>query len=204
MLTLFYYENSCSYAPHILLYETEHKFIAKKINLLKGDQNQPNFLAINPKGRVPALLTPEGVLTENPAILLYIAQIFPEKHLAPSKPFELAKAQSFNMFISSTVHVAHAHKLRGSRWADEKNALINMTKKVTENMFECASIIENNYFEGPWVLGQKFSICDTYLALVTRWLPNDGVSLDNFPKLNAHDKLMRSRSSVQKVLSIYK
>ena len=79
-----------------------------------------------------------------------------------------------------------------------------MTKKVKENMFECASIIEKNYLKGPWVLSQKFSVCDTYLALVTRWLPNDGVSLDNLPKLNAHDKLMRSRSSVQKVLTIYK
>ena len=120
MLTLFYCENSCSYAPHILLYETGHELIAKRINLLKGDQNKQDFLKVNPKGRVPALQSPDGFLTETPAILTYIAQIFPEKHLVPSKPFELVLAQSFNMFISSTVHVAHAHKHRGTRWADEK------------------------------------------------------------------------------------
>lgn len=203
MLTLYYYENSCSYAPHILLYETDQEFISKRINLLEGEQKSTNFLSVNPKGRVPALMTPEGVLTENPAILLYIAQTFPEKQLAPSEPFELAKAQSFNMFIASTVHVAHAHKHRGLRWSDDKNAIASMTEKVHENMFNYASIIEKNYLEGPWVLGQKFSICDTYLALVTRWLPNDGVKLENFPKLEAHDKKMRSRSSVQKVLRIY-
>ena len=103
-----------------MLYETGHEFIAKRINLLKGDENKYDFLTVNPKGRVPALQSPDGFLTETPAILIYIAQIFPEKHLVPSEPFELAMAQSFNMFISSTVHVAHAHKLRGARWADEK------------------------------------------------------------------------------------
>jgi len=125
-----------------LLYETDHEFFAKRINLLKGDQNKHDFLKVNPKGRVPALQNPDGFLKETPAILIYIAQIFPEKHLVRSEPFELAMPQSFNMFISSTVHVAHAHKIRGASWAGEKNAQANMTKKVEENMFECASIIK--------------------------------------------------------------
>ena len=60
-----------------------------------GEQNSEGYLSVNPKGRVPALLTPDGVLTENPAILLYIAQMYPEKQLAPKEPFALAKAQPF-------------------------------------------------------------------------------------------------------------
>ena len=204
MLTLYYYEKSCSYAPHILLFETGSKFAAIRIDLEKGEHLESNFLSVNPKGRVPALLTPDGVLTENPAILLYIAQSFPEKKLAPTIPFELAKAQAFNMYIASTVHVGHAHKHRGSRWANSDVAIENMTKMVSKNMFKYAEVIEKHYFIGPWVLGQQYSICDTYLALVTRWLPSDGVSLEHFPKLKAHDELMRNRSSVQKTLPHYK
>ena len=203
MLTLYYSEKSCSFAPHILLYDTETDFIAKRIDFDKGEQNSQGYLSLNPKGRVPALMTPDGVLTENPAILLYISQMYPEKQLAPKEPFALAKAQSFNMYIASTVHVGHAHKLRGSRWADDKTAHASMTDKVAQNMESYAKVIEEHYFVGPWVLGEQYSMCDPYLALVTRWLRPDGVLLDNFQKLKTHDVLMRTRSSMQSTLPIY-
>ena len=203
MLTLYYSEKSCSFAPHILLYDTGAHFDAKRIDFHTGEQKSLDYLSINPKGRVPALMTPDGVLTENPAILLYIAQMYPEKQLAPKEPFALAKAQSFNMYIASTVHVAHAHKIRGSRLADDKTAHVSMADKVAQNMERYANVIEEHYFVGPWVLGEQYSMCDPYLALVTRWLRPDGVLLDNFPKLKAHDVLMRTRSSMQSTLSIY-
>ena len=148
-------------------------------------------------------MTPEGVLTENPAILLYIAQTHPGGRLAPTDPFALAEAQAFNMYLASTVHVAHAHKHRGYRWADDEDARAAMTAKVAANMAEHARMIEDHYFSGPWVLGDSYSMCDPYLALITRWLGPDGVSLEDFPKLKAHDELMRSRPSVQKVLPLY-
>ena len=203
MLTLYYSEKSCSYAPHILLYDTGADFVAKRIDFDTGEQNSEGYLSVNPKGRVPALMTPDGVLTENPAILLYIAQIYPEKQLAPKDPFELAKAQSFNMYIASTVHVGHAHKLRGSRWADDKRAHASMVEKVAQNMASYAKVIEEHFFVGPWVLGEQYSMCDPYLSLVTRWLVFDGVSLDNLAKLKAHDSLMHTRSSVQETLPFY-
>ena len=203
MLTLYYSRTSCAYAPHILLYDAETEFEARHIDFSSKEQSSPEFLAINPKGRVPALVTPDGILTENPAILLYIAQKFPEKALAPTEPFALAKAQSFNMFLASTVHVAHAHKHRGSRWADDEAAHASMTAKVASNMAMYAGMIEEHYFTGPYVLGEHYSICDPYLALITRWLGADGVRLEEFPKLQAHDDLMRTRSSMKKVLELY-
>ena len=78
MLTLWYSRKSCAYAPHILLYETGIEFEAKHLDFAKNEQTSSDFLSINPKGKVPALVTPDGVLTENPAILLYIAQMFRE------------------------------------------------------------------------------------------------------------------------------
>ena len=203
MLTLWYSRKSCAYTPHILLYETGSEFEAKQLDFAKNEQTSSDFLRINPKGKVPALVTPDGVLTENPAILLYIAQMFPEKSFAPINPFELAKAQAFNMFIASTVHVAHAHKHRGYRWVDDVSAQSAMASKVPSNMADCASVIQEHYFNGPFVLGEHFSICDPYLALVTRWLGPDGVSLDDFPKLKKHDEMMKQRPSVKKVAELY-
>ena len=203
MLTLCYSRKSCAYAPHILLFDADADFEARHVDFAKGEQNSPDFLSINPKGRVPVLITADGVLTENPAILLYIAQMFPEKSLAPQTPYELARAQAFNMFIASTVHVAHAHKHRGHRWADDEAAQAEMTAKVPDNMAACAKMIQDHYFAGPFVLGKSYSICDPYLALITRWLGPDGVSLDDFPKLKDHDAMMKQRPSVKRVLQLY-
>ena len=203
MLKLWYSSKSCAYAPHILLYEADAKFEEKHLDFAKNEQESMDFLRINPKGRVPALVTPDGVLTENPAILYFIAQTFPKRAFAPTNPYELAEAQAFNMFIASTVHVAHAHKHRGYRWVDNKLAQTAMAAKVSENMSVYANMIEDYYFKGPFVLGKSFSICDPYLALVEKWLGADGVSLDDFPKLKEHYEMMKQRPSVQKVSLLY-
>ena len=203
MFKLWYSRKSCAYAPHILLYETGAKFEAEHLDFEKNEQNSSEFLQINPKGRVPALVTPDGVLTENPAILFFLAQTFPEKAFAPIDPFELAKAQAFNTFIASTVHVAHAHKHRGYRWVDDKEAQTAMAAKVPANMADCAAMIQNHFFKGPFVLGNSFSICDPYLALITKWLGQDGVNLNDFPRLKEHHEMMKQRPSVQKVSPLY-
>jgi glutathione S-transferase len=170
---------------------------------MTGEQRSPAYLAVNPKGRLPSLVTEKGVLTETPAILVYLAQRFPEQDLAPSDPFEFAIAQAFNSYMASTVHVAHAHKHRGARWADDPAAHEAMRAKVKENMTEYAQMIEAHYFKGPYVLGDKFSFCDPYMALVTRWFKDDEVDLDPFAKIRAHDALMRERPSMQRVLELH-
>lgn len=202
-LKLYYSSRSCAFAPHILLFDANANFEAIKIDFDKFEQKSDTYLKLNPKGRVPALVTSRGVLTETPAILLFIAQLYPEKYLVPNDPYSLAEAQAFNMFLASTVHVAHAHKHRGNRWADSKEAESAMTAKVLENMTECAQMIEKYYFKGPYVLGENYSICDPYLALIFRWLYLDGVEINNFPSLCEHNKLMTSREATQKAMALY-
>ena len=92
------------------------------------------------------------------------------------------------MYIVTTVHIGHAHKMRGSRWADDKNAHVNMTEKVSQNMGSYAKVIEDRYFVGPWVLGEKYSMCDPYLLLVTRWLCSDGCIIGIFSKTESTRK----------------
>ena len=84
MLTLFYAPNTCALASHITLEEAGAAYEAKRLNFAENEQRKPEYLKINPKSRVPALVTDQGILTETPAILVYIAQMFPKANLLPS------------------------------------------------------------------------------------------------------------------------
>src|SRR5438105_3050683 len=83
MFTLYYAPHSCSLASHIALAEAGAAYRLKRIDFGKSEQREPHYLAINPKARVPAMVSPRGILTETPAILAFIAQSFPDAHLAP-------------------------------------------------------------------------------------------------------------------------
>jgi glutathione S-transferase len=202
MLKLFYALGSCSLASHIALEEAGADYELVAMSTRDGDQRTPEYLAINPKGRVPALVTDRGVLTETPAILAYVAQTYPAARLAPlDDPFAFAEAQAFNSYLCSTVHVAHAHKHRGYRWADDPAALAEMTRKVPETEAACFQLIEDEFLKGPWVMGEAYSICDGYLFTLAGWLEGDGIDLRRFPKVHEHSERVRARPAVAKVLA---
>lgn len=192
---------SCAVATQIALEDAGADYKDVVVDLAGGQQRSPEFLKVNPKGRVPVLVTDKGVLTETVALLLYVAQTHPAAKLAPTDPFELAKLQAFNAYLASTVHVAHAHKLRGHRWTDDAAAIETMKAKVASNMTDCARIIENEYLTGPWVMGDQYTVADPYLHIITLWMEGDGVDLSKFPKLSAHKAAMAQRPTVKKVLS---
>jgi glutathione S-transferase len=202
MLKLFYAPGTCSLASHIALEETGAVYEAQRVDFSKAEQTKPEYLAINPKGRVPALVTDRGTLTETPAILAYIAQSFPEARLASlNDPFEFARLQSFLSYLCSTVHVAHAHARRGARWADDPAAHEAMKAKVPQNMADCFALIESSMFAGPFVMGENYSIADPYLFTVASWLEADGVDPARFPKVLDHRNRMAARPAVAKVLA---
>jgi glutathione S-transferase len=183
------------------LEEVGADYEAVRLDLKAGQQRTPDYLAINPKGRVPALITDDGILTETPAILAYIAQTFPAAKLAPvDRPFDFARVQAFNSYLCSTVHVAHAHRVRGSRWADDPAAIAEMQRKVPQTVGECFELIETKMLAGPWVMGDAYTICDPYLHTLTRWLEGDSVDVKRFPKVDDHAKRMAERPAVQAAL----
>ncbi|MGY4002748.1 glutathione S-transferase family protein [Aeromonas sanarellii] len=202
-LTLYLAPGTCAMAVRIALVEAGAPHRVKRLDLAAGEQRTPEYLAINPKGRVPALVTEQGVLTETPALLLYVAQRFPEAKLAPLEdPFLLARMQEVHSFLASTVHVAHAHGRRGSRWADEAQAIAAMLAKMPQNMREGFDQIERHYLTGPWVLGERFSLADIYLFVVASWLESDGVAIDEFPGVVDHYRRMQARPAVQEALAV--
>lgn len=201
MLTLYHAPGTCALAVHVALEEAGAKYQARRVDLKNNEQRSPEYLAVNPKGRVPALMTEHGVLTETPALLIYLAQRFPEAKLAPlDDPFAMARLHEFNAYLASTVHVAHAHRARGYRWADDPAAIEAMKAKVAQNMSDGLALIESR-LDGKWVLGDDYSVADPYLFTIDRWLEGDGVDIGKFQRVKAHFDRMEQRPAVQRVLA---
>lgn len=204
---IFYYAiQTVSVASQIALEEAGAVYESRLIDFKTTEQQSKDYLQINPKGRVPALVTDRGIITETPAILAYIAQAFPKARLAPlDDPFLFAKLQDINSYLCSTVHVNHAHKMRGNRWVEDKDAQSKaaMTAKVPKTMHDSFSLIEQEMFIGPWTLGDNFSITDCYIFCISNWLKGDNVEIKEFPLIHDHHLRMKKRPSVQKVMAIH-
>ena len=204
---IFYYAiQTVSVASQIALEEAGAEYEERLIEFRTTEQQSEKYLQVNPKGRVPALVTDQGIITETPAILGYIAQSNPAANLAPlHDPFQFAKMQEFNNYLCSTVHVNHAHKMRGSRWVeeDDEQSKAAMAAKVSRTMHDSFNLIENDMFVGPWVLGKDFSICDCYVFCISNWLVGDEVDIKDFPQIYEHHLRMRDRPAVQKVMAVH-
>jgi len=203
MLTLYYARGTCALASHIALEYAGAQYRTVRLDFTKEEQRAPGYLKVNPKGRVPALVTDRGVITETPAILQFIAQSHPQSPLGDvADPFELARANAFNSYLCATVHVNHAHGRRAYRWADGDEAIAAMKKKVPETMGGSFELIEREMFTGPWVLGDRFSTCDPYLFTIAGWLKGDGVDIERFPKVAGHYRRMAAEPAVARVLAM--
>lgn len=202
MFKLFYSPGSCALASHIALEEVGAAYTVARVDFSRSEQRSPEYLAINPKGRVPALVTDDGILTETPAILAFIAQSFPQAKLAPlDDPFAFARIQAFNSYLCSTVHVAHAHGRRGPRWADDPGTIEAMQRKVPESVGAAFALIEDGMLEGPWVMGECYTLCDPYLFTVAEWLDGDGVDLVKLPRVIEHRTRMYERPAVKQAIA---
>jgi glutathione S-transferase len=202
MLKLYYAPGTCALASHIALAEAGAPYTTEKVDFKTNQQNSPEYLGINPKGRVPSLVTDRGILTETPAMLAFIAQSFPQAKLAPLDDyFAFAQVQAFNSYLCSTVHVAHAHKGRGYRWATDEASFADMKRMVPKSVGASFQLIERNMLKGPWVMGETYTICDPYLFTIAQWLEGDSVDLAALPKVADHRKRMAERPAVRKALA---
>ena len=202
MLKLYYSPGSCALASHIALEEAGATYEAVRLNFKEDEQRKPDYLKVNPKGRVPALATDQGIITENPAILAYVAQSFPAAKLAPvSDPFAFARVQAFTSYLCSTVHVAHAHNRRAYRWADDPAAIAAMQKKVPQSVGAAYALIEDGMLAGPWVMGETYTICDPYLFTVSNWMAGDGVDLAKLPRVMEHNRRVAERPAAKRAIA---
>jgi glutathione S-transferase len=202
MLTLYYAPHTCALASHVALEQAGADYAAVRVDFSRKEQRSEPYLRVNPKGRVPSLVTDRGILTETPAILLFICQSHPAAGLAPlDDAFALAQVNAFNSYLCSTLHVAHAHRMRGSRWADDPLAIAAMRKKVPQSVGDCYALIERELFKGPWVMGEQYSVCDMYLFTLAQWMEADGVDPARFPKVSDHRLRMSRHPVVSRIIA---
>lgn len=199
MLTLYTAPGTSALAAHILLEEVGAAYTV--VDVADAQFDTSAYRKITPKGRVPALLTPHGVITENPAILEYIATTHANARYMPQGAMAQARARELAGYLCTTVHVAVAHAKRGARWADAAATHADFRAKAPRNMLACADYLESTLAFDPWALGRDFGFCDPYLFLMDHWCKATGCDLSNHPRLTAHHVAMRARPAVQRVLA---
>ena len=131
MLRIYLAPGTIGLATLIALKEAGADVEVVRVDFRAQQQQSAEYLAVNPKGRVPSLVTDRGIMTETPALLAYVAQTYPAANLAPlNDPFAFARVQEFNSYLCSSLHVAHAHRMRGHRWADDQATIEGMKRAV--------------------------------------------------------------------------
>lgn len=204
MMKLYYGPGTCALASHIALEEAGAEFEAVRLDMKASDQRKPEYLRINPKGRVPVLVTDRGVLTESPAILGYVADTHPDAKLAPTgDSFATGQMQAFNLFLCSSVHVAFAMGRRGERYADDEAARESLKRKVPQTLDQHFALIEDQLADGrPFVHGDAYTVSDPYLFLFSRWLDQRGLgSKEKTPHVYAHLQRVGERDATKRAIA---
>lgn len=200
-MTLYYAPGACSFAAHAVLHTIGAPFTAVRLNLMEGDQRKPDFLALNPKGRVPALVTEAGVLTESPAILQFLVDSAPAHGLLPSDPWARAQAISFLAWCSGTVHgVGFASVFRQARFASDEAAHAAIRATGLDSVRGYLTEIDERLSGRAFVFDQ-FGVADLYPMIFRRWAARVGIAMDAYPSLLAHADRVAAQAGVAKAIA---
>lgn len=201
--TLYFAPGACSLAAHIALEESGLPFEGVKLDLAAGEQRSPRYLAINERGRVPALVEDGWVLTECAAILRHVARSVPEKALWPSDLKGQAIADEWLGWLAVNHHVAYAHVRRAERYTGEESAYPGIRARGSDTYADLCTMTEVRLSNGGWAVGDHFSVVDAYLMVFWVWARGPSLRFDmpgRFPAWTAHAARLAGRPAVRAVL----
>jgi len=198
---LYYAPGTCAFASHIALEEVGLPYDTVKLNLAEGDQRKPEYLALNPRGRVPTLVVNGHVLTENVGILTYLAGGYPEAKLWPKDTWHQAMAVSTMAWISNTVHPAYGHFLRPARYVDGDDHQEAVKTKARANYGKYLEEIDGLLKGRKWAIGNHYTVVDGYLLVFYRWGNRGGFPVKSLPNYSALVDRVLARPAVQKVMA---
>ena len=200
-ITLYYSPGACSLAPHIVLEELGIAYEPVRISTAEGQQRSPEYLKINPRARVPALVVDGRVLVENVAILSYLGGGFAAKGLWPERTWDQAQAISFMAWLADTVHPAFAHIYRPERYV-QGEACIDAVKEGGRKTFgECLAEIDRLVAGKRWAVGGRFSVVDAYLLVFYRWGRRNAFPMQDLTHYTALVERVLARPAVKKVMA---
>jgi glutathione S-transferase len=201
-LQLYFAPGASSLAPLVALEEIDIPYAAHRLDLAAGDQRRPEYLKVNPRGRVPTLVVGGQPVTEVLAILTYLAHRYPHSELLPlADPLKLAKAYEVMSWFASTVHVAFAQIARPERYADDETVKAALATPGEARFARTLTDIERlAQGPGPWLLGESFSAVDAYALVIWRWAERRQIDTANYPAWSAKAARAFARPSVVRAL----
>lgn len=202
-IALCFAPGTCARVPLIALEEIGVPFETRLIAFIKGEHRTPDYLALNPAGKVPALMLDDGVLTQNTAILLYLARRFPEARLLPTTADPLAEAQLLARlaWFSADLHPIVTRIRMPHFFCDLDGAPARVRELgATAMAFQLAGV-ERDLAAAPWLLGDDWSILDAYLHWVWFRITGAGFDTTPFPAITDHARRMEQRPAVQRALA---
>ncbi|MFJ5282365.1 glutathione S-transferase C-terminal domain-containing protein [Pseudomonas sp. NPDC088429] len=200
MTTLFIFPGACSFAAHVVIHELQLPINVERVTL--GDPNSP-YRQINPTGRVPALLLDnQTLLTENTAILPYLADLKPGTELfAPAGSVERAQIQGWLGYVATEIHVGAFRPInRPERYSADESAFPGIRQRALEQLSNALKPIEARLAQTEYLVGDRFTVADAYLGVFLGWSARVGV-LNDFPALQAALGRFRARESVVQTLA---
>ena len=201
MLTLFYAPGACSLASHLMLEETGATYETVRVNLAEGAQRAPDYLRMNPHGRVPVLRDGDFVLTESIAILSYLGHLFPQSGLLPlGDAKSMARLEEMLSFCAAWVHPAVAQVWRTARFAESAAAQAEIQAAGKRSLLGYLEEIEAMAGRGQWFLGDRLSVADFYPVVFYRWGRRMELDMARYGAWSAHTARMLARPATQRVL----
>lgn len=202
MYRLYYSPGACSMAVHMVLEEIGQPYELARVNFAEAEQTKPGYLAVNPRGRVPALQTEHGVLTEATAIMSYLAQRHPEAGLLPEDPWQLARAREWMAWLTSSVHASSfASVFRPGRFcADEKAHEAIKAQGLATIEKQLADIEARLKANGGHAVGSGYTLVDAYLMVFYMWARRIGRDVRaEYPSWTALAEKVAARPAIRRM-----
>lgn len=200
---LYFAPGTCARVSLTALEEIGEPFEARLIAFMKGDHRSPEFLAVNPAGKVPALVTDEGTITQNTAILWYLASRYPQAKLLPPASSAMEQAQLIRQLahFSADVHPLVSRIVVPFLFAASPDGQAQVRESGRQAITLHLAAFEQTLSRSPWLAGDDWSVLDSYLGWV--WFRIMGAGFDGapFPSISAHYDRLKSRPAVQRCLA---
>jgi len=200
MLTLYFSPGACSMASHIGLEETGAPYEEKPTLLAKQEQKAEAYLKINPRGKVPALSVDGKVITENTAILTYLARRFPQKQLMPADAVEEARCIATMAWLSNIVHPSYQRHTRPERFAEGEAAQAAVKETGRKSFWANCQEIDSLLRGKDWIMGDQYTVADAYALVFYGWGVRGGFPMNELSAYTAWKDRMLKRPTVRKIL----
>lgn len=201
MMTLYYCPRACSMASHVALEEAGATFDAKKVDIFTGEHLKPEYRAISPRAKVPALKFDDGrVLLESTAILEWVGTAYPDAGLLGADPVDRARVIATCAWLSSSVHPAFGQFVHPERLSDDKTTHAALKAHAKDNFRSYLREIDAMLADGPWIMGERFTVADPYALVFHPWGRELGLPMEELTHLTAMKDRLVARPAARRAL----